>query len=217
MNRSGISLHALGAGLSALAGFVDALGFLKLNALFVSFMSGNTTRLAVDLVHERRIVGLAAALIALFVAGVVAGTLVARVTATWRATAVLLVVALLLAIGAACGRYGLPLGAVACMTLAMGAQNIALEHDGAVTIGRTYITGTLVKIGQQLVATATGGDRWGWFWTLLLWLGLVAGAAIGAAIYPMFGLTALWFAAGTAAVLAAVARATAEGDAPHVQ
>ena len=34
----------LAAGLSALAGFVDATGFIQMGGFFVSFMSGNTTR-----------------------------------------------------------------------------------------------------------------------------------------------------------------------------
>lgn len=37
--------------LSALAGYVDSLGFLQLGGLFVSFMSGNSTRLAVGISH----------------------------------------------------------------------------------------------------------------------------------------------------------------------
>ena len=38
---------ALAASLSAIAGYVDAIGFLKLGGFFVSFMSGNSTRLGV--------------------------------------------------------------------------------------------------------------------------------------------------------------------------
>jgi len=39
----------LAAGLSAIAGFVDAVAFLELRGFFASFMSGNTTRFAVGL------------------------------------------------------------------------------------------------------------------------------------------------------------------------
>ena len=40
---------ALACALSALAGYVDGIGFLHLGGLFVSFMSGNSTRLGVNL------------------------------------------------------------------------------------------------------------------------------------------------------------------------
>ena len=42
---------ALACALSALAGFVDAIGFLHLGGLFVSFMSGNSTRMGVCLLY----------------------------------------------------------------------------------------------------------------------------------------------------------------------
>ncbi|MFZ1966902.1 MAG: DUF1275 family protein, partial [Bradyrhizobium sp.] len=38
---------ALACTLSALAGYVDGIGFIHLGGLFVSFMSGNSTRLGV--------------------------------------------------------------------------------------------------------------------------------------------------------------------------
>lgn len=70
----------LAMSLSALAGYIDALGFLSLGGLFVSFMSGNTTRLAAG-VAEGVLNGawlhaaLAVLIIVLFVLGVVAGRL----------------------------------------------------------------------------------------------------------------------------------------------
>src|SRR5262244_197180 len=59
---------------AALAGMVDAIGYLRLGHLFVSFMSGNSTQLAVavgggDLTEASVI----AELIALFVLGAAAG------------------------------------------------------------------------------------------------------------------------------------------------
>jgi uncharacterized membrane protein YoaK (UPF0700 family) len=37
---------ALACALSALAGYVDGIGYLHLGGLFVSFMSGNSTRMS---------------------------------------------------------------------------------------------------------------------------------------------------------------------------
>ena len=50
MNAIDQSRRRLAIAAAALAGFVDAVGFLSANSYFVSFMSGNTTRLGVDLV-----------------------------------------------------------------------------------------------------------------------------------------------------------------------
>ena len=44
---------ALAACFSALAGYVDALGFITLGGYFVSFMTGNTTRLGIELAGGR--------------------------------------------------------------------------------------------------------------------------------------------------------------------
>ncbi|MDB5521663.1 MAG: hypothetical protein JWQ82_1260, partial [Tardiphaga sp.] len=35
--------------LSGLAGYIDTIGFISLGGFFVSFMSGNTTRLGIEL------------------------------------------------------------------------------------------------------------------------------------------------------------------------
>ncbi len=51
----------------------------------------------------------------------------------------------------------------------------------------TYMTGNLVKLGQAIVATFQGGDRWAWRTSLLLWLGLIAGAFSGAIAYGEIG------------------------------
>lgn len=92
---------ALAAGLSALAGYVDAVGFMTLGGFFVSFMSGNSTRLGVGLaMGEWDQAAIAFGLIALFVVGVVFGATVARRFGEERRSAVLAAEAVLLLIGA---------------------------------------------------------------------------------------------------------------------
>ena len=57
------------------------------------------------------------------------------------------------------------------MALAMGAENAVFERDGKVSIGLTYMTGTLVKVGQRLTGALFGGDRFAWAPYPLLWRG----------------------------------------------
>ena len=195
-------------GLAALAGFVDALGFLQLGGLFVSFMSGNSTRMAVGGSIDRGHSLLAAMLIASFLTGVVAGALMGRVADRWRKQAVLASVTLLLlgaSVLAMAGTEGMVVTLI--MAGAMGAANNVFQRDGEVTIGVTYMTGTLVKIGQRLADVIAGGAISALYPYLLLWIGLVAGGVCGALVFPWFGLRALWIATGFAACLLAGAMA----------
>jgi uncharacterized membrane protein YoaK (UPF0700 family) len=185
--------------LSALAGFVDALGFMHLHGFFVSFMSGNSTRLAVGLAEGSADALRAGVLILLFVTGVMLGAFAARVMPGRGREAVLLLVATLLAVGGIAVTLGLPLVAVTMMVVAMGAENAVFGHRGEVHIGLTYMTGALVKLGQHLAEALSGGERTSWLSYLLLWSGLVCGAVAGAGVYALAGLNGLWLAAVFAA------------------
>ena len=67
----------LACALSALAGYVDGIGFLHLGGLFVSFMSGNSTRMGVSLAEGHWLGAIEAlGLVALFVIGAAAGSLI---------------------------------------------------------------------------------------------------------------------------------------------
>jgi uncharacterized membrane protein YoaK (UPF0700 family) len=196
----------LAAGLSALAGFVDATGFIQLGGFYVAFMSGNSTRLAVGLVRNVANGILAAELIGGFVLGVMLGTLVGRAARKHRPAYVLGLVAILLALAALLAQLGFVPYAIAAMVLAMGAENVVFERDGEVHIGLTYMTGALVKLGHRLAGALLGGDRWAWWPHLMLWLGLMCGALAGALAYPLLGLANLWLAALAAAAFALLAR-----------
>jgi uncharacterized membrane protein YoaK (UPF0700 family) len=205
MIRTDRRIRLLAASLSALAGYVDAIGFLKTGGFFVSFMSGNSTRAAVGLAEGSTNALIACALIFVFVVGVILGSSVGHLAGPHRKPAVLGLVAALLAVAAMSGVVHLSEGGIACMVLAMGAENAVFARDGEVHIGLTYMTGTLVKLGQHITHAFFGGHRTAWVAYLLLWLGLVAGAVCGALIYPHLGLSALWIGAAAAAIAAVVA------------
>lgn len=200
---------ALACALSALAGYVDGVGFLHLGGLFVSFMSGNSTRLGVSLAEGHwSNAAEAIGLIGLFVTGAACGSLIVLGRGTNRQPWVLLTEAGLLAVAALCYALGLPKAAVAAMVLAMGLENAVFQIDGGAGLGLTYITGALVKVGQLLAAALTGGPRWAWLPNLLLWAALVTGAVCGASAYHWINLAAIWFAAGLALILSAIVAAT---------
>lgn len=190
----GLVLAALLAGL---AGMVDAIGFLQLGHLFVSFMSGNSTQMALDAGRLR--LGEAGAilvLILLFVAGAAGGQVLAHLTGRHHLTAVLTAVLALLTAAAALGTAPKP------MVLAMGALNAAMHRAGNVSVSVTFVTGTLVRFGQGLGDLVTGRTG-GWIWVeqAVPWLGLVCGAVIAGAVYARIGSAVAWVPVGLAAAL----------------
>jgi uncharacterized membrane protein YoaK (UPF0700 family) len=194
---------ALACALSALAGYVDGIGFIHLGGLFVSFMSGNSTRLGVKLAEGQFGEALAAAeLIALFVVGAAAGSLIVLGRGRHRQAMVLLVEAILLGLAALFAAFDSAHLAIAAIVLAMGLENAVFQIGGGAGLGLTYVTGALVKVGQLLAAAFTGGAPFAWLPNLALWASLVVGAVIGAWSYERLALGALWFGAFTALFLA---------------
>lgn len=206
----GRQLQGLAIALSSLAGFVDALGFVTLGGVFVSFMSGNSTRMSVGIADAHwPQAALVAGILGLFVTGVVLGGVVAEFTGPDRRTrksSVLATVSVLLFVGAVAAGLGWTPVAIVAMTLAMGAENNVFRRDGETSVALTYMTGALVKIGQRLAAAMFGGPRWSWLPFLGLWAGLVSGATLGALAHRAFGLHALWFATAAAVALTVAVR-----------
>jgi uncharacterized membrane protein YoaK (UPF0700 family) len=203
---------ALACALSALAGYVDGIGFLHLGGLFVSFMSGNSTRMGVSLAEGQWwSAAQAFGLIALFVIGAAAGSLIVLGRGANRQPWLLLAEALLLAAAALCYAFGLSNVAIAAIVLAMGLENAVFQIHGGAGLGLTYVTGALVKVGQLVAAALTGGARWAWAANLLLWAALVTGSLCGALAYHWINLAAIWFAAAAALALSAIVFLTARG------
>lgn len=200
-SRANIALACL---LSSLAGFVDAIGFIHLGGLFVSFMSGNSTRLGVSLQegHWREALE-TVGLIALFVAGAGAGNLIVLGRASYRKTWVLLAEGLLL-IGAALSHgFGFSALSISLIVFAMGLENAVFFTGGAGGLGLTYITGALVRVGQLMALALRGGKRWEWLPSFFQWTSLVIGSVLGAFAYRLYNLDAIWFGAALALMLSA--------------
>ncbi len=197
--RSSVGL-ALVAGISFLAGMTDAIGLMSLGD-FVSFMSGNTTRASVALAQGDVARGalLIGGLIT-FVIGNAAGVMVAM---RFRPQAVLLFVSVLLVCAALLDeqrelRFLL-------LILAMGAINASVEQIEGLPVGLTYVTGALSRFGRGLGRWAMGIREAHWIIQIVPWLGMMAGALLGAALVQGIGDLALWLPVATALALTAVA------------
>jgi uncharacterized membrane protein YoaK (UPF0700 family) len=196
----------LAALLSALAGFVDAINYLRLAHLFASFMSGNSTRLGADIGQGNLADALpVAAVICLFVLGAAAGQVLAGFTGRRHLTFVLAAVMVLLIVAALAELAPEP------MVVAMGALNAAMHRAGRVGVSLTFVTGTLVRFGQGLgdfVARRAVG--WDWLAQACPWLGMVAGAAAGGAGYVQVGPAVIWVPVAMAGLLAVLSTALPE-------
>ena len=190
---------ALAASLSILAGMTDAIGFMATGD-FVSFMSGNTTRLAVaisagDMGVTMRLVWVVVA----FVLGNALGIVVAR-RGGRRALPLLMCIAMLLCLAAA-WPLDSQLTALVAAILAMGMLNAAVEQVNGLPVGLTYVTGALSRFGRGLGRWMLGERRDGWRVQLVPWLGMFLGAVIGALLENHMGIKALLVSAVVAALL----------------
>lgn len=188
------------AGLSVLAGMTDAIGLLALGD-FVSFMSGNTTRLAVAIseADASMVLRLSAAVLG-FVAGNALGVLLARASQR-RAWPLLLVVMGLLGL-AASWPGTTTLAPLLSAILAMGMLNAVVEQVNGLPIGLTYVTGALSRFGRGLGRWLLGERRAGWRVQLVPWAGMLLGAALGAWLQQRMGLQAMAGSAALACLLA---------------
>lgn len=206
MNRS----WQLGTGLllTGLAGYVDALGFVRLGGLYTSFMSGNTTQFAVFGAEAKlQKMVMPAILIAAFLTGSVLGSgLAILVPSRWTTPVVLAYESLLILGGLALGLASPELGLAAVfVAVAMGAQNAVLAQVQGFRAGTTFVTGALFSLGQKIARALTRtGDPLGWIGDGLVWLSLLLGAFLGALAYDAFALYALIAPAAVSGVLALI-------------
>ncbi|WP_262269250.1 YoaK family protein [Microvirga yunnanensis] len=195
----------VGVVLIAIAGYVDAIGYIELGGLFASFMSGASISLGVGISEGHwDAVYKGAVLIAVFLAGTTTATILADVTGIWALPAVLLLEGSCLAGTAVLAGTGWGAAvAILPVVAAMGVQNTVLRPVDGVRLGVTFMTGTLVSLGQGLGKSLLGrGGLRGWSPHALLWCAFSAGAAAGASLYVAFGFMAV---SGAAALVAAIA------------
>jgi uncharacterized membrane protein YoaK (UPF0700 family) len=196
---------SLGILLVAMAGYVDAIGYLALGGFFASFMSGASISLGVGICEgDWGAMQGAILVIAAFLVSAVVATITAGIVGIWALPTVLLLEGGLLAGAVALAANGRsPSVSILPVVAAMGVQNTALHPVQGVRLGVTFMTGTLVSLGQGIGRAVLRRNRMrNWLPHAFLWCAFVTGAAAGAFLYTTFGFVAV---AGPAAIAAGAA------------
>ncbi|MFB4390466.1 MULTISPECIES: YoaK family protein [unclassified Pseudomonas] len=197
--RGTVGLYFVAA-LSVLAGMTDAIGFLATGD-FVSFMSGNTTRLAASLGSGELgpVLRLTLVIVA-FVLGNALGVIIAARSGRRPWPLLGLIAASLACAGLLPEGWQLP--ALLAAVIAMGMINAVVEEVNGLPIGLTYVTGALSRFGRGLGRTVLGQQRLGWRVQLVPWCGMCIGAVAGVLLEQHLGRPALLAGALLALLLA---------------
>ena len=189
------------AALSCLAGMTDAIGFLVAGD-FVSFMSGNTTRLAVAIGSgDGSMAAHLGLLVLVFVLGNSGGVVFVHLTHRRHALIVGLVAGVL-ALGGVLHALDETTAATLIVVFAMGLVNVAVERVDGHALGVTYVTGALSRFGRGIGRWLVGAPSGRWWIEIVPWIGMLVGAVLGALAVGLLGSMAVFVAAAVAGVLA---------------
>lgn len=181
--------------LAGLAGLLGATAFLHSSGYLVTYMTGNTQRAVLGYFrHEQWRAITAAVLLVAFLAGVVSASLCRRHLWSTRphgatvltTLAFVIATALDLTVGGGAA-HPLPFIPIMFVAFGVGALNTTFVKDGEVSIPLSYVTGTLVKMGQGIERHINGGELADWLGYFLLFMGFVLGAAVGGCISLVAG------------------------------
>lgn len=195
--------------LAGLAGLVGATAYTHSAGYFVTFMTGNTHRAVLGFFRDEHWLALSATVLILaFLTGVVSASLCRRYLWPNRPhgatvlTTLALVSATALDIAVAGGpALPLPLLPIALVTFGVGTLNTTFIKDGEVSIPLSYVTGTLVKMGQGIERHLNGGTCADWLGYFLLLAGYSSGVAVGGLVSLLTGGTQMLAAASVICAL----------------
>lgn len=176
--------------LAGLAGVVGAIALVHSADYFVTTTTGNSQRAVVGYFRDDVWLSVSAALLVVFfVAGVIVASVCRRriwvahphgptvlTTASLGAAAVVDIVF-----------SGWDIDEVSFLPIllaafGMGALNTSFVKDGHVSIALSYVTGTLVKLGQGIERHLSGGSVADWLSPFVLWASFMLGSTIGGCI-----------------------------------
>ncbi|OBG74877.1 hypothetical protein A5714_12055 [Mycobacterium sp. E2462] len=185
--------------LAALAGVLGATAFTHSAGYFVTFMTGNAQRAVLGYFRDDVWLSISAGLLLLcFVAGVVVASVCRRHfwVAHPHGPTVLTTVSLIAAtvvdvIDEGWEENFLDFAPIMLVVFGVGALNTSFVKDGEVSVPLSYVTGTLVKMGQGIERHLAGGTAADWLGYFLLFSSFVLGATLGGLISLVVNGTAM--------------------------
>jgi uncharacterized membrane protein YoaK (UPF0700 family) len=176
--------------LAALAGVLGATAFTHSAGYFVTFMTGNAQRAVLGYFrHDVRLAISAGVLMACFIAGVVVASVFRRHFwtghphgPTMLATFSLVAATVVDVIDEGWEEQMLDFAPIMLVVFGVGALNTSFVKDGEVSVPLSYVTGTLVKMGQGIERHIAGGTAADWLGYFLLFAGFMLGGAVGGCI-----------------------------------
>jgi uncharacterized membrane protein YoaK (UPF0700 family) len=176
--------------LAVLAGVLGATAFTHSAGYFVTFMTGNAQRAVLGYFNDDVVLSITAGLLLLsFVAGVVVASVCRR--HFWLAhphgptvltTFSLLAATIVDVFDEGWSESQLDFPPIMLLTFGIGALNTSFVKDGEVSVPLSYVTGTLVKMGQGIERHIAGGDIADWLGYFLLFGSFIVGATVGGVI-----------------------------------
>ena len=195
--------------LAALAGVLGAAAFTHSAGYFVTFMTGNAQRGVLGYFRGDVLLSVSAGLLMLaFVAGVVVASVCRRHfwVAHPHGPTVLTTFSLLAATVVDVLDEGweenfLDFPPILLVAFGIGALNTSFVKDGEVSVPLSYVTGTLVKMGQGIERHIAGGNVSDWLGNFLLFASFIVGAALGGCISLVVNGTGMLIAASVVCAL----------------
>lgn len=186
----GLSRLLLSLALVLIAGFIDAIGYLGLGKVYLSFMSGNSTKLGIALFKgDYSVWATTGVVVLLFIVGAFIGTLITdlfrqyHLTLILSAESILFVIAITLVLLFHTNSVLFPLA------VAMGMQNTMHQMVAHADVGKGFVSGTLFGIGQAIAKAVRGkAPASEWAVLALSWITFVIGAALGALLFTQASL-----------------------------
>lgn len=189
--------------LAALAGVLGATAFTHSAGYFVTFMTGNAQRAVLGYFRNDVLLSVTAGLLMVcFLGGVVVASVCRRHfwVAHPHGPTVLTTISLFAATAVDVIDEGwqenlVDFAPIMLVAFGIGALNTSFVKDGEVSVPLSYVTGTLVKMGQGIERHIAGGNLFDWLGYFLLFASFVSGAAVGGCISLVLNGTGMLIAA----------------------